>query len=83
VIETFTLIYYFTILKCVVLLDSPTIGLILCQGKDKLFAEYTLRDINKPIGISEYELTRILPENLKGSLPSIEEIEENLSDLGG
>ena len=63
--------------------DSPTIGLILCQGKDKLFAEYTLRDINKPIGISEYELTRILPDNLKGSLPSIEEIEENLSDLGG
>ena len=62
--------------------DSPTIGLILCQGKDKLFAEYTLRDINKPIGISEYELTRILPDNLKGSLPSIEEIEENLSDLG-
>ncbi len=62
--------------------DKPTIGLILCQGKDKLFAEYTLRDINKPIGISEYELTRILPDNLKGSLPSIEEIEENLNDLG-
>ena len=39
--------------------DKPTIGLILCQGKDKLFAEYTLRDINKPIGISEYELTPI------------------------
>ncbi len=63
--------------------DKPTIGLILCQGKDKLFAEYTLRDIHKPIGISEYELTRILPDNLKGSLPSIEEIEENLNDLGG
>ncbi len=56
--------------------DQPTIGLILCQGKDKLFAEYALRDINKPIGISQYELSRILPENLKGSLPSIEEIEE-------
>ena len=55
--------------------DKPTIGLILCQGKDKLFAEYSLKDINKPIGISEYELTRILPENLKSSLPSIEEIE--------
>ena len=62
--------------------DKPTIGLILCQGKDKLFAEYTLRDIHKPIGISEYELTRILPDNLKGSLPSVEEIEENLNDLG-
>lgn len=61
--------------------DKPTIGLILCQGKDKVFAEYTLRDMQKPIGISEYELTRILPENFKGSLPSIEEIEENLNDL--
>ncbi|MEI7501365.1 MAG: PDDEXK nuclease domain-containing protein [Bacteroidota bacterium] len=59
--------------------DQPTIGLILCQGKDKLFAEYSLKDINKPIGISEYELTRALPDNYKGSLPSIEEIEEALS----
>ena len=59
--------------------DQPTIGLILCQGKDKLFAEYSLKDINKPIGISEYELTRALPEIFKGSLPSIEEIEEALS----
>ena len=59
--------------------DQPTIGLILCQGKDKLFAEYSLKDINKPIGISEYELTRALPDNFKGSLPSIEEIEEALS----
>jgi len=55
--------------------DKPTIGLILCQSKDKIFAEYTLRDIQKPIGISDYELTRALPENYKGSLPSIEEIE--------
>jgi len=55
--------------------DKPTIGLILCQGKDKLFAEYSLKDIKKPIGISEYELTRILPDNLKSSLPSIEDIE--------
>jgi predicted nuclease of restriction endonuclease-like (RecB) superfamily len=59
--------------------DKPTIGLILCQGKDKIFAEYSLKDINKPIGISEYELTRALPDNFKGSLPSIEEIEEALS----
>ena len=55
--------------------DQPTIGLILCKGKDKLFAEYSLKDINKPIGISEYELLRTLPDKLKGSLPSIEEIE--------
>lgn len=60
--------------------DQPTIGLILCQTTDKIFAEYSLRDINKPIGISEYELTRALPDNLKSSLPSIEEIE---AELGG
>ena len=59
--------------------DQPTIGLILCQGKDRIFAEYSLRDIHKPIGISEYELTRALPDNLKGSLPSVEEIENELS----
>ena len=58
--------------------DKATIGLILCQGKDKLFAEYSLKDINKPIGISEYELTRALPDDFKGSLPSIEELENEL-----
>jgi len=52
---------------------------ILCERKDKVFAEYALRDIHKPIGVSEYELTRSLPENLKGSLPSIEEIENEMS----
>lgn len=59
--------------------DQSTIGLILCQTKDKIFAEYALRDIHKPIGISEYELTRVLPDNLKSSLPSVEEIESELS----
>ncbi len=59
--------------------DEPTIGILLCKGKDKLVAEYALSDIHKPIGVSEYELTRSLPENLKGSLPSIEEIEWEMS----
>lgn len=59
--------------------DQQTIGLILCETKDKVFAEYALRDIHKPIGVSEYELTRSLPENLKGSLPSIEELEAEMS----
>jgi len=54
--------------------------LILCQTKDRILAEYALWDIHKPIGISEYELTRALPENLKSSLPSIEELE---AELGG
>lgn len=62
--------------------DQPTIGLILCQTKDRILAEYALRDVHKPIGISEYELTRSLPDNLKSSLPSIEEIEAELSGGG-
>lgn len=60
--------------------DNPTIGLILCQSNDRVVAEYTLRDINKPIGVSEYELTRALPDNLKSSLPTVEEIEERLEE---
>ncbi|MBI5451492.1 MAG: DUF1016 family protein [Gammaproteobacteria bacterium] len=58
--------------------DNPTIGLILCQTKDKVLAEYALGGINKPIGVSEYELTRVLPKNLQSVLPSIEEIEQEL-----
>ncbi|MCD6486830.1 MAG: DUF1016 family protein [Syntrophobacterales bacterium] len=60
--------------------DQPTIGLILCQEKDRVLAEYSLRDIQKPIGVSEYELTRVLPDNLKSSLPTVEEIEAELQN---
>ncbi len=59
--------------------DEPTIGLILCESKNKIIAEYALRDNNKPIGVSEYEFTRALPDNLKSALPSIEDIENELS----
>ena len=59
--------------------DNPTIGLILCQDKNRVLAEYALRGLDKPIGISEYELTRALPDNLKSVLPTIEEIEAELS----
>jgi predicted nuclease of restriction endonuclease-like (RecB) superfamily len=63
--------------------DQSTIGLILCQTKDRILAEYSLRDINKPIGVSDYELTRALPESLKSALPTIEEIEAELqSEVG-
>jgi predicted nuclease of restriction endonuclease-like (RecB) superfamily len=62
--------------------DNLTIGLILCQTKDRILAEYTLRDMHKPIGISEYELTRSLPENFKSALPTVEEIEAELDGLG-
>ena len=58
--------------------DQPTIGILLCKNKDKLVAEYALSDINKPIGVSEYQLTQSLPDNLKPSLPSVEEIEREL-----
>ena len=59
--------------------DQPSIGLILCKTKNKIVAEYALRDTNKPIGISEFRLTEMLPEELKGSLPTIEELEAELS----
>jgi predicted nuclease of restriction endonuclease-like (RecB) superfamily len=60
--------------------DEPTIGLILCQTKDRLIAEYALRDVQKPIGVADYELTRALPDNLKSSLPSIEQIEAEMQN---
>ena len=63
--------------------DQPTIGILICKDKTKTIAEYALRDINKPMGVSEYQLTESLPENLKGSLPSIEEIEAELSEGTG
>ena len=60
--------------------DEPTIGILLCKSRDKLVVEYALSDIQKPMGVSEYQLTRALPDNLKPSLPSIEELEE---EFGG
>lgn len=59
--------------------DKPTIGLILCQQHNRVLAEYTLRGIDSPIGISSYELTRALPAELQTSLPSIEQIERELA----
>ena len=63
--------------------DNQTIGLVLCQDRKKVVAEYALRGMTQPIGISEYELTRALPESLKTSLPTIEEIEAEFSGDGG
>jgi predicted nuclease of restriction endonuclease-like (RecB) superfamily len=59
--------------------DAATIGLMLCQDKDNVLAEYALRGIDKPIGIASYELTRALPATLASSLPSIETLEAELS----
>ena len=58
--------------------DQPSIGIVLCKGRDNVVAEYALRDIVKPMGISGYELTKALPESLKDSLPTIEQLEEEL-----
>jgi len=60
--------------------DNPTIGILLCKKKDKIDAEYALRDINKPMGISEYMLTQAIPENIKTQLPTIEELEHELNE---
>ena len=58
--------------------DSPTIGIILCKTKNQTLVEYALRDVNKPIGVSTYQLQDALPENLQGSLPAIEQLEAEL-----
>lgn len=62
--------------------DQPSIGLVLCKGKQEVIVEYALRDMHKPIGIAEYQLTQALPEHFKGSLPTIAELEETLSEVG-
>lgn len=61
-------------------MDNPTIGLILCKSKNNVVAEYSLRNITKAIGLSDYRMTEALPENLQTALPSIEELEAELSN---
>ncbi|GHT15670.1 hypothetical protein AGMMS4956_16130 [Bacteroidia bacterium] len=61
--------------------DNPTLGLLICKTKDNVMAQYSLESSSQPIGISEYELSHLLPENMKSSLPSIEEIEEKLKEI--
>jgi predicted nuclease of restriction endonuclease-like (RecB) superfamily len=60
-------------------IDNPTIGLLICRTKDSIEAKYALESSSQPIGISEYNLSKLLPENFKSSLPSIEEIERELN----
>lgn len=61
--------------------DKPSIGLLLCKTSDKVVAEYALRNIEKPIGIAEYQLTKAIPEKLQHNLPTIEEIENELRQI--
>ena len=60
--------------------DNPTIGLLICRQKDSLLAQYALEGSNLPLGISEYELSKLYPENIEGTIPTIEEIEAKLSE---
>lgn len=61
--------------------DKPTIGILLCRDKNNIEVEYALRGIINPLGVSEFSFTEILPENLKSSFPTIEEIEQGLDSL--
>jgi hypothetical protein len=60
--------------------DNPTIGILICKEKDSLVAQYALEASSQPFGISEYELAKLYPEKVEGTMPSIEEIEQNLGD---
>ena len=60
--------------------DNPTIGIILCKSKDKIDVEYALRDFGKPIGVSNFTITEIIPNNLQSELPTVEEIENELTN---
>ncbi|WP_394700593.1 YhcG family protein [uncultured Ilyobacter sp.] len=61
--------------------DRPTIGILICKSKNDMVVEYSLKGIEKPIGVSEYELTQVLPKELKSALPSVEELEAELENL--
>jgi len=63
--------------------DHKTIGLLLCKGKDEVMAQYALSGYNQPIGVSDYQLSKAIPEDLKSALPTVEEVEEALSHLLG
>lgn len=58
--------------------DNPSIGLLLCKSKNNVVAEYSLKDISKPIGVSEYKITSSLPDNLEKQLPSVEDIQKRI-----
>lgn len=60
--------------------DNPTIGLLLCKSKNNLVAEYALKDMTKPMGVSEYKLTGQLPEELEKQFPSVEDIQNRIKD---
>ena len=62
--------------------DGPTLGILICKSKSDIKVEYSLRDLSKPIGVSEYQITENLPDDLRSSLPTIEQIEAELGEAG-
>lgn len=62
--------------------DNPTIGLLICKTKDNVLAQYAVNNIKAPVGISEYELSKLMPEEFKKTMPTIEEIENELKENG-
>jgi predicted nuclease of restriction endonuclease-like (RecB) superfamily len=61
--------------------DQPSIGIILCKEENRIVAEYALRDVSKPIGVSAFQITESLPKELRSGLPTVEELESELSKL--
>ena len=59
-------------------IDNPTIGLLICKSKDSLLAQYALESSSQPIGISEFELSKLYPEKVEGTIPTCEELEQQL-----
>ena len=62
-------------------MDNPSIGVILCKDKKNVLVEYALKDMSKPIGVSKINLTEAIPDELKSSLPTIEDFERELREL--
>lgn len=61
-------------------IDNPTIGLLICKDKDNVVAKYALESYKEPMGISEYQLSKLFPKDFKSSMPTIEELEKGLKD---
>lgn len=61
--------------------DGKIIGLLLCNGGDKVVAQYALSGYDQPIGVSDYQLSKAIPENLKSGLPTVAEVEEELNRI--
>ena len=62
--------------------DESSIGILLCRGRNRVVAEYALRGLSQPLGVSEYQLTEALPEQLAGELPTVEQLEAELERRG-